>query len=96
MITIHYKDPKQNPTNRKETKTIIQTKFLANEAIDILYCDGQLSYNYLSALEQRLQDTFTKELRASRKRSLEYILLDKEIGLLEQRPRRPQTLCLDR
>ena len=35
-------------------------KFLANEAIDILYCDGQLSYNYLSALEQRLQDYFTQ------------------------------------
>ena len=63
MITIHYKDPKQNPINSKETKTIIQMKFLANEAIDILYCDGQLSYNYLSALEQRLQDNFTKELK---------------------------------
>ena len=71
-------------------------KFLANEAIDILYCDGQLSYNYLSALEQRLQDNFTKELRASRKRNLEYILLNKEICLLEQRPRGPQTLYLDR
>ena len=96
MITVHYKDPKQNPINRKETKTIIQMKFLANAAIDILYCDGQLSYNYLSALEQRLQDNFTKELKASRKRSLEYILLDKEIGLLEHRPRRPQTLYLER
>ena len=96
MITVHYKDPKQNPTNRKETKTIIQMKFLVNEVINILYCDGQLSYNYLSALEQRLQDNFTKELRASRKRSLEYILLDNEIGLLKQRPRGPQTLCLDR
>ena len=83
MITVHYRDPKQNPINRKETKTIIQMKFLANEAIDILYCDGQLSYNYLSALEQRLQDYFTQELRISRERSLEYIFLDKGIGLLE-------------
>ena len=58
-------------------------KFLANEAIDIPYCDGQLSYNYLSTLEQRLQDYFTQELRISRERSLEYILLDKGIGLLE-------------
>ena len=94
MITVPYRDPKQNPINRKETKTIIQMKFLANEAIDILYCDEQLSYNYLSALEQRLQDYFTKELRASRKRSPEYILLDKEIGLLEQRPRGPQDIML--
>ena len=83
MITVHYRDPKQTPINRKETKTIIQTKFLANEAIDILYCDGQLSYNYLSALEQRLQDYFTQELRISRERSLEYIFLDKDIGLLD-------------
>ena len=75
MITVHYRDPKQNPTNRKKTKTIIQMKFLANEAIDILYCDGQLPYSYLSALEQRLQDYFTKELRASRKRSPMYIFL---------------------
>ena len=74
MITVHYKDPKQNPINRKETKTIIQMKFLANTAIDILYCNGQLSYNYLSALEHRLQDYFTQELRISRKRSLVYIL----------------------
>ena len=65
-------DPKQNPTNRKETKIIIQMKFLANEAIDILYCDGQLPYSYLSALEHRLQEYFTKELRALRKRSFEY------------------------
>ena len=70
MITVHYKDPKQNPINRKETKTIIQMKFLANEAIDILYCDGQLSYNYLSALEQRLQDNFTKELKFQEKEVL--------------------------
>ena len=83
MITVHYKDPKQNPINRKETKTIIQMKFLANTAIDILYCDGQLSYKYLSALEQRLQDYFTQELRISRERSLEYIFLDEGIGLLE-------------
>ena len=83
MITVHYRDPKQNPINRKETKTIIQMKFLANEAIDILYCDGQLSYNYLSALEQRLQDYFTQELRISRERNLEYMFLDKGIGLLE-------------
>ena len=69
MINVHYIDPKQNPTNRKETKIIIQMKFLANEAIDILYCDGQLSYSYLSALEHRLQEYFTKELRALRKRS---------------------------
>ena len=96
MITVHYRHPKQNPTNRKETKIIIRMKFLANEAIDILYCDGQLSYNYLSALEQRLQEYFTKELRVSRKRSPEYIFLGKGIGLLEQRPRRPQTLYLDR
>ena len=89
MITVHYRDPKQNPTNRKETKTIIQVKLLANEAIDILYCDGQLSYSYLSALEQRLQDYFTKELRVSRKRSSTSICSDKEIGLLEQRLRRP-------
>ena len=61
-------------------------KFLANEAIDILYCDGQLSYNYLSTLEQKLQDNFTNELRASRKRSPEYILLDKE-----NRPSRTKT-----
>ena len=83
MITVHYRDPKQNPINRKETKTIIQMRFLASEAIDILYCDGQLSYNYLSAFEQRLQDYFTQELRISRKRSLEYIFLDQGIGLLE-------------
>ena len=63
MITVHYKDPKQNPINRKETKTIIQMKFLANTAIDILYCNGQLSYNYLSALEQRLQDYFTTRIK---------------------------------
>ena len=56
MITVHYRDPKQNSTNRKETKTIILMKILASEAIDILYCDGQLSYSYLSALEQKLQD----------------------------------------
>ena len=63
MITVHYRDPKQNPINRKETKTIIQMKFLINEAINILYCDGRLSYNYLNALEQKLQDYFTQELR---------------------------------
>ena len=95
MITVHYRDPTQNPTNRKETKTIIQMKFLANEAIDVLYCDGQLPYSYLSALEQKLQDYFTKELRASGKRSPEYIFLGTGIGLLEQRPRRPQTLYFD-
>ena len=83
MITVHYKDPKQNPINRKETKTIIQMKFLANEAIDILYCDGQLSYSYLDALEQKLQDYFTQELRISRERNLEYMFLDKGIGLLK-------------
>ena len=83
MITVHYKDPKQNPINRKETKTIIQMKFLANTAIDILYCDGQLSYKYLSTLEQRLQDYFMQELRISRERSLEYIFLNEGIGLLE-------------
>ena len=83
MITIHYRDPKQNLTNRKETKTIILMKFLANEAIDILYCDGQLPYSYLSALEQKLQDYFTKELRASRKRSHDYIFIGKGIGLLD-------------
>ena len=83
MITVHYKEPKQNPINTKETKTIIQMKFLANTAIDILYCDGQLSYKYLSALEQRLQEYFTQELRISRERSLEYIFLDEGIGLLE-------------
>ena len=83
MITVHYKDPKQNPINRKEAKTIIQMKFLANEAIDILYCDRQLSYNYLSTLEQSFQDYFTQELGISRERSLEYIFLDKGIGLLE-------------
>ena len=71
-------------------------KFLANEAIDILYCDDQLPYNYLSALEQRLQDYFTVELRASRKRSPEYLFLDKGIGLPEQSPRGPQILYFDR
>ena len=76
MINVHYRDPKQNPTNRKETKIIIQIKFLANEAIDTLYCDDQLPYSYLSALEQRLQECFTKELRTLRKRSSEYIFLD--------------------
>ena len=55
-------------------------KFLINEAIDILYCDGQLSYNYLNALEQRLQDYFTQELRISREWSFEYMFLDKGIG----------------
>ena len=83
MITVHYRDPKQNPINRKETKIIIQMKFLANEAIDILYCDRQLSYNYLNTLEQKLQDYFTQELRISRERSLEYMFLDKSIGLLK-------------
>ena len=83
MITVHYRDPKQNPFNRKETKTIIQMKFLANEAIDILYCDRQLSYNHLNALEQKLQDYFTQELRISRERNLEYMFLDKSIGLLK-------------
>ena len=83
MITVHYRDPKQNPFNRKETKTIIQMKFLANEAIDILYCDGQLSYNHLNTLEQKLQDYFTQELRISRERNLEYMFLDKSIGLLK-------------
>ena len=58
-------------------------KFLANEAIDILYCDGQLSCNYLNVLEQRLQDYFTQELRISRENNLEYICLDKGIGLLK-------------
>ena len=82
MITVHYRDPKQNPINKKEIKTIIQMKFLANEAIDILYCDGWLSYIYLNALEQRLQDYFTQELRISRERSFEYMFLDKSIGLL--------------
>ena len=75
---------------------MITVHYLVNEAIDILYCDGQLPYSYLSALEQRLQDYFAKELRASRKRSPEYIFLGKEIGLLEQRSRRPQTLYFDR
>ena len=83
MITVHYRDPKQNPFNRKETKTIIQMKFLANEAIDILYCNGRLSYNHLNALEQKLQDYFTQELRISRERNLEYMFLDKTIGLLK-------------
>ena len=59
-------------------------KFLVNEAIDILYCDEQLSYNYLSALEQRLQDYFTQQLRVSRKRGSEYIFLGKGIGLLNK------------
>ena len=58
-------------------------KFLANEAIDILYCDGQLSYNYLNVLEQKLQDYFTQELRISREKNLKYICLDKSIGLLK-------------
>ena len=83
MITVHYRDPKQNPINRKETKAIIQMKFLASEAIDILYCDGQLSCNYLNALEQKLQDYFAQELRISRERNLEYMFLDKGIGFLK-------------
>ena len=53
-------------------------KFLANEAIDILYCDGLLPYSYRSALEHKLQEYFTKGLRALRKRSSGYIFLDKE------------------
>ena len=89
-------DPKQIPTNKKETKIIIQMKFLPNEAIDILYFDGLLSHSYLSALEHRLQEYFTKELRALRERSFEYMFLSRGIGLLDQRPRRPQTLDLDR
>ena len=71
-------------------------KFLANEAIDNLYCDGQLPYSYLGVSKQRLQDYFTKVLRALRKRSPGYIFLGKGIGLLEQRPRRPQILYFDR
>ena len=96
LINVQYMDPKQIPTNKKETKIIIQMKFLANEAIDILYFDGLLPHSYLSALEHSLQEYFTRELRALRKRSFEYMFLSRGIGLLDQRPRRPQTLDLDR
>ena len=89
-------DPKQIPTNKNETKIIIQMKFLANEAIDILHFDGLLPHSYLSALEHRLQEYFTRELRALRERSFEYMFLSRGIGFLDQRPRRPQTLDLDR
>ena len=70
MITIHYRDPKQNPTNKKEIKIIIQMKFLANEAIDILYCDGQLPYSYLSALEQRIARISHKRIKSFKKKKL--------------------------
>ena len=71
-------------------------KFLANEAIGILYFDGLLSHSYLSTLEHRLQEYFTKELRALRERSFEHMFLSRGIGLLDQRPRRPQTLNHER
>lgn len=89
-------DPRQIPTEIKETKIIIQMKFMANEVIDILHFDGLLSHIYLSALEHRLQEYFTQELRALRKRSLEHKILSHGVGLLVQRPRGPRTLDLDR
>ena len=50
------------------------------------------SWMLLYIYNNRLKEYFTRELRTLRKRSFEHMFLSRGIGLLDQRPRRPQTL----
>ena len=63
-------DPGQVPLHIQASKLLPQLKTLANEAIDLLYYDDLLPGDTLDTLVYRLQEYFTKELRALRKGAL--------------------------
>ena len=66
-------------------------KALTKEAIDILYDNGLLPYDYISALSFRLQKYFTRELKTLRKK-FEQRYLGSKLALPVKRPKRPSKL----
>ena len=61
-------ESEQVPIEIQAGRIIHQLRALTNEAIDILYDDGLLSYGYIGALSFRLQEYFTRELIQSLKK----------------------------
>ena len=82
---------RQVPKKIEAGRIFHQLRSLTNEAIDILYDDGLLPYDYINALSFRLQEYFTRELKTLRK-IFEQNYLGPKLVLPVKRPRRLRKL----